>query len=62
MFHKAAIVLAITMVIGSLSAARAEDPEENVVEHLRAGFAFSRAELRHHGVPFAEPQRSTFAN
>jgi hypothetical protein len=62
MFHKAAIALAITLVIGSLSAARAEDPDEDVVARFHSAFTQWQVGPRHHAVPFSEPQRPTFAN
>jgi hypothetical protein len=59
MFRRAAIVLAITLV--SLSAARAEDPDEEVVERFHAAVAHL-PEARHHAVPFSEPKRPFFPN
>jgi hypothetical protein len=59
MFRKAAIVLAITLV--SLSAARAEDPDEEVVERFHGAVAHLPV-ARHHAMPFSEPQRPFFPN
>ncbi len=53
MFRKAAIVLAITLA--SLSAARAEDPDEEAVARFPAAVAHLPA-ARHHAVPFSEPR------
>jgi hypothetical protein len=55
MFRRAAIVLAITLV--SLSAARAEDPDEDTVERFHAAATHWQAELRRHAMPFSEPRR-----
>jgi hypothetical protein len=60
MFRRAAIVLAITLV--SLSAARAEDPEENFVGHLHSIARQWESAMHHHGVPFSELQRPTYLN
>jgi hypothetical protein len=60
MFRKAAIVLAITLV--SLSAARAEDPDEGVFERFRSAAVHWRVDARHHIVPFSEPKRPFFPN
>jgi hypothetical protein len=60
MFRKAAIVLAITLL--SLSAARAEDPDEEVVERFHAPGVHWPVEARHHAVPFAEPTWPFVAN
>jgi hypothetical protein len=59
MFRTAAIVLAITLV--SLSAARAEDPDEDVVERFHAAVDHWPA-AAHHAVPFSEPKRPFFSN
>ena len=59
MFRKAAIVLAITLA--SLSAARAEDPDEEIVERFHAAVAHLPAP-RHHAAPFSEPKRPLFPN
>jgi hypothetical protein len=59
MFRKTAFVLAITLV--SLSAARAEDPEENFVERFHA-FVAPLPEAHHHAVPVSEPKRPFFPN
>jgi hypothetical protein len=62
MFRKAAIVLALTLVVGSLSAARAEDPDENFVAHWQAAARHWQAAMRHHGVSFSGPVLPYFAN
>jgi hypothetical protein len=59
MLRKAALVLAITLA--SLSAARAEDPDEDVIERLHAAVAHLPAP-RHHTAPFSEPQRPLSPN
>jgi hypothetical protein len=61
MFHKAAIVLAITLVIGSFSTARAEDPEDMVGRFHVAGHDWP-AETFHRAAPFSGPQRLHHAN
>jgi|HubBroStandDraft_6_1064221.scaffolds.fasta_scaffold1550205_1 hypothetical protein len=61
MFRKAAAVLAITLVFGSLSAARAEDPEEDFIEHLHSTVRQWTA-MHHHGVPFSEAQWPNYQN
>jgi hypothetical protein len=60
MFRKAAIVLAITLA--SLSAARAEDPDEGVIERFHTAVIHWPVEARHHAVPFSEPKRPLFPN
>ena len=60
MFRKAAIVLAITLV--SLSAARAEDPDQDFTEHLRMPGHHWETGTRHHAVRFSEPQRPISTN
>jgi hypothetical protein len=60
MFRKAAIVLAITLV--SLSAARAEDPDEGFAERFHTAVVHSPVEARHHAVPFSEPQWPFYPN
>jgi hypothetical protein len=62
MFRKAAIVLAITLALGSLSAARAEDPEEDSVGQLHSTARRWEAAMHHHGVPFSELQRPSYLN
>jgi hypothetical protein len=62
MFHKAAIALAITLVMGSLSAARAEDPDEDVVGRFHSALAHWQVGPRHHAVPFSEQQRPRVQN
>ena len=62
MFHKAAIALAITLVMGSLSAARAEDPDEDVVGRFHSAFAHWQVGPHHHAVPFSDPQRPSVEN
>jgi hypothetical protein len=62
MFHKTAIVLAITLVIGSFSTARAEDPDEDMVGRFHVARHDWPAETFHHAVPFSEPQRPHHAN
>ena len=62
MFRKAAIVLAITLVVGSLSAARAEDPEEHFVAHLHSTVHQWQTAMPHHGVPISELQHPTYLN
>jgi hypothetical protein len=59
MFRTAAIVLAITVF--SLSAARAEDPDDDFVERFHASVA-PLPEAHHHAVPVAEPKRPFFPN
>jgi hypothetical protein len=59
MFRKAAIVLAITLV--SLSAARAEDPDEEVVERFHSAVHWP-VEAHHHAVPFSEPKWPFYPN
>ena len=59
MFRTAAIVLAITVV--SLSAARAEDPDEGFVERFH-GFVVPLPEAHHHAVPISEPKRPFWPN
>jgi hypothetical protein len=61
MFSKVAIILAITLVVGSLSAARAEDPEENFVGLHSTARQWENA-MHHHGVPFSELQRPNYLN
>ena len=61
MFRKTATVLAITLVMASLSAARAEDPDEGFVERLHSAVHWP-VEERHHAVPFSEPKRPFFPN
>jgi len=61
MFRRAAIVLSITLVMASLSAARAEDPDEDVVERFHAAVAHWPP-ATHHAVPFSEPKRPFFPN
>jgi predicted NAD/FAD-dependent oxidoreductase len=61
MFRRAAIVLSITLVMASLSAARAEDPDEDVVERFHAAVAHW-PNPAHHAVPFSEPKRWFFPN
>ncbi|HEV2956190.1 MAG TPA: hypothetical protein VGX95_08730 [Xanthobacteraceae bacterium] len=60
MFRKTAIVLAITLV--SLSGARAEDPDEDVIARFHAAVGHWQAEMRHHVVPFSEPRRLLLPN
>ena len=62
MFHKTATVLAITLVMASLSAARAEDPDEGFVERFHAAVVHWPVEARHHAVPFSEPKWPFFPN
>ena len=62
MFHKAAIALAITLVMGTLSAARAEDPDEDVVERSHSAAAHWQIESHHRAVPFSEPHRPNVRN
>lgn len=62
MFRKAAIVLAITLVFGSLSAARAEDPDEDFIDHFHAAMRHGDTWTRHHVAPFSEPQRPSYLN
>jgi hypothetical protein len=59
MFRTAAIVLAITVV--SLSAARAEDPDEGFVERFHGSVA-PLPEAHHHAVPTSEPKRPFWPN
>jgi hypothetical protein len=56
MFRKAAIVLALTLAVGSLSAARAEDPDQEFV----AGYQASVPPLReaHQNAAVNEPKKS----
>jgi len=61
MFRRAAIVLSITLAMASLSAARAEDPDEDVVERFHAAVAHWPT-AAHHAVPFSEPKRPFFPN
>lgn len=56
MFRKGAIVLAIMFVVGSLSAARAEDPDEDFIEHYHASVP-PLLETHHHAA-VNEPKRS----
>jgi hypothetical protein len=56
MFRKSAIALAITLVVGSLSAARAEDPDENFIARFHA-FVPPLSEMHHHAAVH-EPKRS----
>ena len=60
MFRKAAIVLAITLV--SLSAARAEDPDVEVVTRFQAPVVHWPVEARHHAMAFSESRRPFFPN
>jgi hypothetical protein len=60
MFRKAAIVLAITLV--SLSAARAEDPDQDFTEHLHMPARHGETGTRHHVVRFSEPHRPISTN
>jgi hypothetical protein len=60
MFRKAAIVLAITLV--PLSAARAEDPEQDFTEHLHMPGRHGETGTRHRVVRFSEPQRPISTN
>jgi hypothetical protein len=62
MFRKAAIVLAITFVVGSLSAARAEDPDQDFVQHWQTAGDHWETGMRHHAVPFSEARRPNYAN
>ena len=62
MFSKGAIVLAITLVVGSLSAARAEDPEENFVGYPHSTARQWAGAMHHHGVPFSQLQRPSYLN
>jgi hypothetical protein len=62
MFRKAAIVLAITLVVGSLSTARAEDPEQDSVQHWPTAGHHWETGTRHHAVPFSEAQRPNYTN
>ena len=62
MFRKSAIVVAITLVMASLSAARAEDPEESFVERFHSAVVHWPVEAAHHAVPFSEPRRPFFPN
>jgi hypothetical protein len=57
MFRKAAVVLAITFVVGSLSAARAEDPDQNFVQRWATAGHHWETGTRNHAVPFSEAQR-----
>jgi hypothetical protein len=61
MFRKAAIVLALTLVVGSLSAARAEDPDEDFVERYHASVP-PLPETHHHAAPVSEPKRPFWPN
>jgi hypothetical protein len=56
MFRKAAIVLALTLVVGSLSAARAEDPDQELVARYHASVPPLREAHRHAAVN--EPKKS----
>jgi hypothetical protein len=62
MFRKAAIVLAITFAVGSLSAARAEDPDQDFVQNWATAGHHWETGTRHHAVPFSEAQRPNYAN
>jgi hypothetical protein len=62
MFRKAAIVLAITLVVGSLSAARAEDPEEDFVGQSHSTARQWESATHHHGVAFSELARPSRLN
>ena len=62
MFSKVAIILAITLVVGSLSAARAEDPEEDFVGHLHSAARQWETAIHHHGVPFSQLARPNYLN
>jgi len=59
MFRKVTLVLAITLV--SLSAARAEDPDEDFVERFHASVA-PLPEAHHHAVPVSMPKRPFWPN
>jgi hypothetical protein len=59
MFAKVAIVLAITLV--SLSAARAEDPDEGFVVRFHGSVA-PLPEAHHNAVPISEPKRPFWPN
>ena len=59
MFRTAAIVLAITLV--SLSAAHAEDPDEEAFARFHAAVHWP-VEARHHAMPLPEPKRPFFPN
>ena len=62
MFRKTATVLAITLVMASLSAARAEDPDEQVVKRFHSAVVHWPVEAHHHAVPFSEPKRPFLQN
>ena len=62
MFRNATLVLAITLVLGSLSVARAEDPDQDFIEHLNAAGRHWEIGMRHHGAPFFGARRSNFTN
>ena len=49
MFRNATLVLAITLVLGSLSVARAEDPDQDFIEHLNAAGLANEASHAHDG-------------
>ena len=57
MINKTATVLAITLAMASLSAARAEDPDENVSTRFHAAASPWPAESAPHAVPFSEARR-----
>jgi hypothetical protein len=62
MFRKAAIVVAITLVMASLSAARAEDPDEAFVERFHSAVVHRPVGAHHHALRFSEPKRPFFSN
>jgi hypothetical protein len=61
-YGRKAIVLAITFVGSSLSAARAEDPDQDFVQHWPTAGDHWETGTRHHAVPFSEAQRPNYAN
>jgi hypothetical protein len=57
MFRKAAIVLALTLVVGSLSAARAEDPDQGFEARFHASVP-PLPDAHHHAASLSDPKKS----